>query len=343
MVLYMNLLFMIGNGFDKNLGLKTSYTEFYDYYVNLPSENEIIKKFKEDIKKENYKDWADLEFALGQYSDNFNNEDDYICTINDVSKELKKYLELLQEEIIFDNSIEKVREEFLNFKQYLSNANQIIYDKFIEKEQNLKINIINFNYTNTLERILKIKVPFQLNNQNINGKMYSSHIKKHIHVHGDLKDSMILGVNDYTQIKNEKMRTTKVIENIVKPTMNINAETLRENDCEKIINEANIIVIYGMSIGETDKCWWEKLMLRFSQDPSVLIIIINYDEQIEYPFRHLFAYKKREFKNRLLNYVTNNDSQLSENELKTIVENRIIVEFNTQMFKFKLYKKDKVA
>lgn len=154
---------------------------------------------------------------------------------------------------------------------------------------------------------------------------------------------MIVGVNDYTQIKNENMRTTKVIENIVKPTMNMNAETLRENDCEKIISEANIVVIYGMSIGETDKCWWEKLMLRFSQDPSVLIIIINYDGQIDYSFRQLFAYKKREFKNKLLNYVTNNDSQLSENELKTIIEYRIIVEFNTQMFKFKVYKNGKVA
>lgn len=173
----MNLLFMIGNWFDKNLELKTSYIEFYDHYVNLPSENEIIKKFKEDIKKENYKDWADLEFGLGQYSDNFTNEDDYICVINDVSKELKKYLELLQENIIFETPIEKVRDEFLNYKQYLSNANQIIYDKFMKKEEDLNINIINFNYTNTLEKILKNKVPFQLTYQNIKGKTYYSTIK----------------------------------------------------------------------------------------------------------------------------------------------------------------------
>ena len=339
----MNLIFMIGNGFDKNLGLKTSYTEFYDYYVNLPSKNEIIKKFKEDIKNEDYKNWADLELGLGEYSVNCTAEEDYIYIIKDVSKELKKYLELVLEEHIYENPIEKIRDEFLNFKQYLSNANQAIYDKFVKKEQDLDINIINFNYTNTLERILKLKVPFQLNNKNIKGKTYYSNVKQHIHIHGNLKDSMILGVNDYTQIKNKNMRTTNVIENIVKPTMNMNAETLREYDCEKIISEANIVVIYGMSIGETDKCWWEKLMLRFSQDPSVLIIIVNYDGQIEYTFRQRFAYKKREFKNRLLNYVTNNDCQSNENELKTVIENRIIVEFNTEMFKFKVYKKGKFA
>ena len=28
----MKILFLIGNGFDKNLGLPTSYLEFYDYY-----------------------------------------------------------------------------------------------------------------------------------------------------------------------------------------------------------------------------------------------------------------------------------------------------------------------
>ena len=43
----MNITFLIGNGFDRNLGLATSYSEFVDYYKKLPSSTETILKFKE--------------------------------------------------------------------------------------------------------------------------------------------------------------------------------------------------------------------------------------------------------------------------------------------------------
>ena len=30
----MKVVYLIGNGFDLNLGLKTSYSDFYTYYLN---------------------------------------------------------------------------------------------------------------------------------------------------------------------------------------------------------------------------------------------------------------------------------------------------------------------
>ena len=46
----MKILYIIGNGFDLNIGLKTSYTNFYDYYNSLTSTKEKVKFLKE-LKK----------------------------------------------------------------------------------------------------------------------------------------------------------------------------------------------------------------------------------------------------------------------------------------------------
>lgn len=43
----MNVLFVIGNGFDKNLNIPTGYSDFYDYYLskeNDKNENAIALK-----------------------------------------------------------------------------------------------------------------------------------------------------------------------------------------------------------------------------------------------------------------------------------------------------------
>ena len=48
----MNVTFMIGNGFDLRLGMKTRYTDMYDGYISTPSDNEIIEIFKATLKSD---------------------------------------------------------------------------------------------------------------------------------------------------------------------------------------------------------------------------------------------------------------------------------------------------
>lgn len=63
----MQILYIIGNGFDLNLDLKTSYNDFYKYYETVESKNPNVQKLKEHISK-TYDSWADLELALGDYT-----------------------------------------------------------------------------------------------------------------------------------------------------------------------------------------------------------------------------------------------------------------------------------
>lgn len=40
----MNILFLLDNGFDLNLGMKTRYSDFYEYYKLVNSKSEKIEK-----------------------------------------------------------------------------------------------------------------------------------------------------------------------------------------------------------------------------------------------------------------------------------------------------------
>lgn len=52
----MNITFMIGNGFDLHLGMKTRFTDMYEGYIQSPSEDIVIQRFKEDLKESPAKD-----------------------------------------------------------------------------------------------------------------------------------------------------------------------------------------------------------------------------------------------------------------------------------------------
>ena len=81
----MNIVYLIGNGFDRNLGLKTSYQDFYRFYKTQVSNNENVQKVKEMISSQQSDLWSDLEIALGQISKEFNNTDAFIDVLKDIS------------------------------------------------------------------------------------------------------------------------------------------------------------------------------------------------------------------------------------------------------------------
>ena len=68
----MNITFLIGNGFDLNLGLNTGYKDFLKEYVRIKSNVYYLDKFKEDIL-ENFDTWASAEEAFGKYTGEYPN------------------------------------------------------------------------------------------------------------------------------------------------------------------------------------------------------------------------------------------------------------------------------
>ena len=91
----MKILHILGNGFDINLGLPTEYSEFYEYYDKQSSNSESIHKLKKHINQ-NFKNWADLELALGKYSSKVETENEFDLIIDDIRDNLAEYLHMVE-------------------------------------------------------------------------------------------------------------------------------------------------------------------------------------------------------------------------------------------------------
>lgn len=74
----MNVLYILGNGFDKAQGMKTSYPEFYEYLKTIDSEteNSLLNLMRKEIKADKVL-WSDMEEALGKFTEQVDNFEDF--------------------------------------------------------------------------------------------------------------------------------------------------------------------------------------------------------------------------------------------------------------------------
>lgn len=327
----MQLTFLIGNGFDLNLGLNTRYRQFYDYYIKLDSKNDTIRHFKEDLS-EHIEDWADLEIAIGDYAENFSLDTayDYIELLDDVQDALADYIDdQLIDFTITDDDRKKLITDLLSPERYLNLREKeefIVYkNRFIKQSYN--VNIISFNYTKTFEMLYEYNgTPISFPARGYQGNSYNQILKSVEHIHGLTSKDMILGVNDQSQIKNDELKNVKeIIRAIVKTEANINAGTLRDERTQQLINTSDIICIYGMSIGLTDKVWWETIVNRLKSSDARVIIFTKGDEIIA---RRSYRAKnnKDAIIQKLLSY-----KKLDENFYNNIASH-IFVCINSKMF-----------
>ena len=153
----MNITFLIGNGFDVHLGLKTRYTDFYDIYINSnkDTEEENIKNFCGMIEG-NYETWADFESAFAEKA--FGTKDDVKAILSDFSVKFAKYLRGQVQ--LCDYTDEEIPQKFKDFlingyKFLETRDRQTIDNKYKAVNANITINFINFNYTNTLNNLIE--------------------------------------------------------------------------------------------------------------------------------------------------------------------------------------------
>ena len=82
----------LGNGFDLNLGLKTSYKDFIDCYINeCTSSNSNVSKMKGLLSK-NDMEWGNLELLLGKFTKDYDNAESFYEAFCDMGEQLLLYL-----------------------------------------------------------------------------------------------------------------------------------------------------------------------------------------------------------------------------------------------------------
>lgn len=192
----MEILYIIGNGFDLNLDLKTSYNDFYQYYTTVETHNDNVQKLKENISK-TYDSWADLELALGSYTQYLDKTEELDDILLDIGEKLSKYLHLEEGKLENYKINQRKFFDYLCYPENLflpADKENLLGIKSKWKNHQWNLNIFTFNYTSIIEKIFGAKRKNVLLAHNGNSiPIQFGEIK---HIHGYLENDMVIGVND---------------------------------------------------------------------------------------------------------------------------------------------------
>ena len=349
----MEITFLLGNGFDIQCGLKTSYLDFYKYILKKKYSIDLTKEIDKEpalkidniIYSEIYKskdkieNWADLEFQLGVFTKRLKkrlNELD-----QDVQKIANKFLndfEILLEDLNdYLKSIQiqddvKIKEDFSDVLYTTMNdffygvlqrendeLNNILVDNY---SSHFNYRCISFNYTNTLKKVIQscseVSMPNRLNNSS------HSHIfdKEIINVHGVIGRYLTLGLNDETQLATDFFDMSD-LNDLIKPKSLENNREYMRRDAENLIDNSDIIVIFGMSIGSTDKHWWEKIAYSLMNSKNKKLIIHLYEKTPSFLSPRKARIRRESKENDFLSHLDNLD--LSDEQIAQLRKQIYIV------------------
>ena len=252
----MNVLYIFGNGFDKAQGMATGYPEFYKHLQdNITDGSMLLNRMKKGIT-EKQELWSDMEECLGVFTAESNNADEFYDFYFELNDLLQKYLASENDKLLPTDKLKaKFQSDFTTVSKYLGALDKKRYNTFLKTHgfSTKDISVITLNYTSTLEKILNLSGA-----ATTKGFGSRTNLLDIIHVHGQLGSSIIIGVDNEKQIKNKEFRNNDDIKDLmIKIQSNEVMKETRHMQCEALINSANIIVLFGVSLGDTDARWWK--------------------------------------------------------------------------------------
>jgi len=225
---------VIGNGFDLDLGLKTSFSDIFNGWN--PSLDAQVSSLFDLVCGETGNQWNLLEDNIRSlYSSelgslvSYSAQNDEKChqeMINQITSYLKS----------MDTSIDNQ-----------SYAYRLIHSIY----QNNKFSIFSFNYTDSVERLIKKEV---------------------FHVHGIIEDnSVILGTEDNINADRKRCFLQKSFSPFYK-----------SNGLKNALNNSDTVIFFGHSLGKADYLYFQDFFKKQSEDGLLnrkKIVIITYDEE----------------------------------------------------------------
>lgn len=325
----MNITFLIGNGFDLNLGLKTTYSDFVKFYKNLDFQNEPLKSFCQNMK-ENEVLWSNAEIALGAYTGNLEKGkgEDFSKCHDSICEHLAKYL--IEQEKRFDAEVcaEEIGQSFSKMNSIASpfpteEKNVLNGVASAHIDESIVFNFICFNYTRTLDECLRIvkDMPEVLGTHRYRNTTFKHKIGTICHIHGTVEGEMVFGVNDESQISNIEVFECEdgdLYKNLlIKQNANATYQENTDSKAANIIKNSNLIYVYGMSIGETDKLWWSRTCDWILINPNHHLIVRDYSLPEKTVIQVNYQLAQRKTKRKISKFYNGEDAK------KSTIESRI--------------------
>ena len=281
----MEIVFLLGNGLDLNCGCKSAYLDIYKYYISQPSTNKWIETLKKDIST-----WGDFEMEMAGYVSGFKSEREAMICIRDFKRKMDEYLQTendrMNNEIYVGNgaaiSNQKIADEIeKSIKGFYQNCVPNVRHE-IERKINYEpiyYTFISFNYTTFLDPlILNIAKRLSDNkNKSIDDNMYCID-PDIIHIHGTLKGNEILGIDNVDQFGQIKYPHETLEKSFVKPNLNNLVDSQRISNASNAIKQADIICVFGMSLGDSDLTWRKLLLDWLQSDKHHHLVMYDYSQ-----------------------------------------------------------------
>lgn len=320
----MKTLYIFGNGFDLAQGLSTRYSDFYQY-LESKTGSFLLDEMKDSIGSATEL-WSDMEVGLGVFTEFAIGNEDFESFYYELSDLLQDYLKHEEYKII--PSKEKY-DKFMNDLENLSDGmeggdvsrfNEHVFRNFTPYNN---ISIITLNYTHTIEKLVE---DFEYDNNISSDEKLINNI---IHLHGELDDTIIIGVDNESQIAKVDFKDDEAIKDIlVKEQSNFVMKNGNSDRCRRLISEADIIVLFGVSLGETDARWWKYIGDILVNRKNTLIIqhVFNPNYKIMRTRKQQLGKFERDAMDNLLSKLDIDITKLSE------IRNRIFFIYNSTAF-----------
>ena len=294
----MNLTYLIGNGFDIGLGLKTSYRDFLNCYLcdvlskgDSPSVTAFKKIIRNDIDK-----WADAEEALGKIDyQEFGKECDIglqggaTTAFNDICDKIKKYISSCEEKfprVISDDISSRFRQALISIHTGLVDAD--VRSRFMSGVSRIDVNFINFNYTRTLSALIG-NIP-DVSSIDVDGNKVGANFHLPLHIHGRVSDlgdngcndikEIVFGIGDGSQLTGLPYEGNMIQFEQVRAIMEKQDKDMSKKSYSSIakaisvLMQSDYIVLFGASIGITDCFWWNAIVKFLHENSKMKIVYV---------------------------------------------------------------------
>lgn len=293
----MNITWIIGNGFDLNLGLQTSYGTFMskEYLSGDESKWPKAKRLLVDRARKcglsEAELWSDLEALLGIVSSQYDASNEEEVELfhegwEELMEELETYLAKQDNAFLEVGPRQEEVEEFwssvVRLGSRLKDKDSDIIDVYSHFSQNHYYSFLTLNYTHTIDAFVtsakEAHSPFAT--RTLVNTHYDSAVDP-LHVHGvlatDRQGGIVMGVSDPTQIANEVLASDDdALALWIKARRNNLYRNRRNEQLKRCISESNVIIIYGCSLGKSDAYIWKQICGWIANNASRRLLILDY-------------------------------------------------------------------
>lgn len=294
----MRITWIIGNGFDVNLGLKTGYTDFLNrVYLpggrsDSPLTNVLVEKLASAERGglDTVDLWADLELLLGQATEFYGDDElgEFHETFEEMERLLADYVHQQEErlpETLPADCVKEFKNSVARFDARMAVRDQQRF-RLDGLNEDHTHRFISLNYTHALARFVEASVDGSdvIMRHRAGGVFHNERVEKPLYVHGSIGESgaaegVIFGVDSPEQVANKAFAGNRLFATSwVKANRNDELYgNANEEVLQHLISESDTFCLYGCSLGETDGRIWRSVGDRLVNSNHVKLVLFVYD------------------------------------------------------------------